>query len=397
MCLWLLIFACGSGDEPWQARVDHLTADALYEATKELTDLGPRQVATPAEEVARRVVEAMFKDAGLHDVASEGFHFDAWTPGVATLDFDGQSFDIEALSPSPAVQITAPLAGQDDDFTDAIAVMSDDTGGRTEHYFSATLGGAAALIRITETRAFDGEPLTEVGHTLEGTSFPSAGVDGLTGDMLESAIGQEAVLTLEPIIHPDHESFNVVGRVPGTGSGTIYVVSHYDSWHPSESAFDNALGVAAQVLLARQLAQGPRPEREVIFIATSGEEQGLQGAFAYADDHADQIGPEDLVITLDVLWSGEGTFYAEATRQELVDQALEAIAAEGLEAVDGGDPGIGSDHFPFVLLGAQAIWCIRGSDRHYHTTQDTLENLDMDEGIAAVRSQWALLSDLAGI
>jgi len=397
MSLWLLLIACGPDESPKEAPVDHLTAEALEEATRALTDLGPRMVATPAEERARAVVEELFIDAGLSDVHSEGFTFDAWNPGVATLEVGGQSFAIEALSPSPSVQVTAPLAGQEDDFTDAIVVMSDDTGGRTEHYFSATLGGAAALIRITEVLDFDGSPLVEVGHTLDGSTFPSAAVDALTGDILEASFGEEATLTIDPVIAVDHQSYNVVGKVPGDGSGTVYLVAHYDSWHPSESAFDNAIGVAAQVLLARQLVQAGKPDRDVVFIATSGEEQGLQGAFAYAEAHAAEIGPEDLVLTLDVLWSGEGTFYAEGTRQDLVDDAIAAVEAEGLEVVDGGDPGIGSDHFPLVLYGAQAIWCIRAPDRHYHTTEDTIEHLDMDEGAAATRAQWTLLADAVGL
>ena len=353
-------------------------------------------MATPAEALAREVVEAAFLDAGLRDVRAEPFRFDAWQPGRATLEVAGERYAIEALSPSPEVALTAPLRTEEQDFSGGIVLMSSDTGGRAEHYFAATLGEAEALVRITEVLDYDGEPLVEVGHTLQGTTFPSAGVDAPTGRLLEARAGEEATLTISPIVVADHESFNVVGRWPGTGEGTVYVVAHYDSWHNSESAFDNALGVAAQIVLARQLVRSAPPSRDVVFLATSGEEQGLQGAFSYVASHADEIGPEDVVLTLDVIWSGEGTFRAQATRQDLVDRAMAAAEKSGVDAVDGGDPGIGSDHLPFVLQGADAIWCLRQPDRHYHTTEDTLENLDMNEAAAAVLSQWTLLAELAG-
>jgi len=394
MSLWLLIFACVPSQNPQGSA--SLAAE-LEAVTRSLTDLGPRQVATAQEAQARQVVQDWFADAGLQDVHAEPFQFDAWNPGVATLDVGDQSFDIEALSPSPEVVLTAPLATQDEDFAGAIVLMSSDTGGRADHYFAATLGGAAALVRITEALDHDGRPLVEVGHTLEGTGFPSVGVDAPTGRILEERVGTEATLTIAPVIHRDHVSLNVIGTMAGTEEGTVYVVAHYDSWHPSESAFDNALGVGAQIVLARQLARSGIPRREVVFIATSGEEQGLRGAFAFVDEHLGEIGPEDVVLTLDVLWSGEGSFQAHATRQDLVDLAIESADAAGIVALDGGDPGIGSDHLPFVLQGAEAIWCLRQPDRHYHTTEDTLENLDMTEAAAAVQSQWTLLADLAGI
>src|SRR4051812_49032378 len=63
---------------------DHPTADELRTATKALTDLGPRLVATPAEEQARSVVESQLRDAGA-DVSSEPFVWDAWQPGQAAV------------------------------------------------------------------------------------------------------------------------------------------------------------------------------------------------------------------------------------------------------------------------------------------------------------------------
>lgn len=393
----LLLMACvaappdGLGPQP-----DPLTADGLLVSTRALTDLGARQVATPAEAEAHEVVVELLEGAGLA-VGSEPFAFEAWLPGTASVTVGGVELPAQALSPSPPTDTTAPLVDGTGGVRDGVALMSSDDASRAEQYLRAVSGGAVAMIRVTEDVDFDGSPLVEVGHTVEGTTFASVAVDRPTGDDLREALGQDVRVHIAPVPVPAHTSFNVVGRVPGRVGGAVYVVAHYDSWHPSESAFDNALGVGALVQLAHKVASGPQPDRDVVFLATSGEEQGLQGAIAWVADHADEVGPGDLVLTLDVLWSGEGRFLCMATDPELVDAAVAASAEEGLDAVAGGDPGLGSDHFPFVVQGADALWCGRWPDRHYHTVGDTLDQLDLDEASAAMRAQWRVLADAAGL
>ena len=47
-------------------------------------------------------------------------------------------------------------------------------------------------------------------------------------------------------------------------------------------AIDNATGVAAVLELARVFAAGQRPERTLLFMALTAEENGLQGASYFA-------------------------------------------------------------------------------------------------------------------
>jgi Iap family predicted aminopeptidase len=393
--LSISLTACTHPAEPTPDPEDPLTADALAAATAALTDLGPRQVATPAEAEARDVVEDAFREAGLADVAAEPFVFDAWLPGEASVTIGEKTWSVEALSPSPETDLTAELTDDPDDAAGKVLLLSSDDGSRAEEFVRATTSGAVAMIRVTEEVDPDGSPLVEVGHTLSGTSFPSVAVDHATGARLKRKLGQQATIHIAPNWARDHESANVVGRVPGSGAGQVFVVAHYDSWHPSESAFDNALGVGALVQLAKA-ATALDPDPDLVFLATSGEEQGLQGSIAWASAHADEIGPGDLVITLDVLWSAEGEFIVMATDPELLSTAMGAATAEGLTPVDGGDPGIASDHFPFVTRGADAVWCGRWPDRHYHTSRDLYDTLDFDDAARGMRSQWRVLQAAAG-
>lgn len=395
---WVALVAC-TGD-PAQPPVAPapvaLDAARLRDHTRALTELGPRLSATPAEARAEAVVVERLRAAGLTPRVDD-FVWDAWRPGTATLTVGGQSWAVEAHSPSPSTELDAPLVLEGGDLAGAIALFSSDSGSRAEHFLRAAADGAVAFVRISDFLDHDGGPLVEVGHTLEGSTMPGAAVDAVVGDALRAHAGEVATLSIAPDIAFGHTSGNVVARVgPDDPPYRVFVLAHYDSWHPSESAFDNALGVGALLSMAERLAAGPEPVAQVVFVATSGEEQGLQGGFAWAEQHADEISPGDVAITLDVLWSGEGRFTCMATTDDLRARAMAHAEVEGLDPRDGGQPGVASDHFPFVLEGADAVWCGRWPDRHYHTVADTLDALDLREAAAATRSQWALLAEVAG-
>ena len=66
----------------------------------------------------------------------------------------------------------------------------------------------------------------------------------------------------------------------------VVIGAHYDSYSrlsPEPGADDNATGVAAVLETARILAPGEY-ERTIVYIAFSGEEQGLVGSEAWASD-----------------------------------------------------------------------------------------------------------------
>ena len=88
-------------------------------------------------------------------------------------------------------------------------------------------------------------------------------------------------------------AYNVVGRVPGRFSDgrAVVVMAHYDHLGICEpegahdricnGAVDNASGVAALIAVAERIGR-MRLDRDVWFVATSGEEWGLLGAKAFA-------------------------------------------------------------------------------------------------------------------
>ncbi|HMD11932.1 MAG TPA: M20/M25/M40 family metallo-hydrolase [Marmoricola sp.] len=88
--------------------------------------------------------------------------------------------------------------------------------------------------------------------------------------------------------HPNPTMFNVVGEIPGTDKAGELVMlgAHFDSWHASTGATDNAAGSAAMMEAMRILKQsGVRLRRTVRIGLWSGEEQGLNGSNEYVAMH----------------------------------------------------------------------------------------------------------------
>jgi len=91
----------------------------------------------------------------------------------------------------------------------------------------------------------------------------------------------------------EYTSYNVIGRLRGsgrTGESVLYL-GHWDHLgicppvgadRICNGAVDNASGIAMMIEIAATLARGPRPRRDILFMATTAEESGLLGAEHFA-------------------------------------------------------------------------------------------------------------------
>ena len=92
-----------------------------------------------------------------------------------------------------------------------------------------------------------------------------------------------------------YDGINVVALLPGTArtGETVMFTAHHDHFgicapdsaedRICNGAVDNASGTAALIEAARALADGPQPERDIMFMTTTAEESGLLGAYAFVD------------------------------------------------------------------------------------------------------------------
>src|SRR5690349_8664542 len=97
------------------------------------------------------------------------------------------------------------------------------------------------------------------------------------------------------------ESANVVGEIRGRENPdqVLVVGAHLDSWDLSEGTTDNGTGSASVLASAEAIVRsGMKPRRTIRFVLFTGEEQGLDGSFAYMKQHQSEMGNHlgDLVL-----------------------------------------------------------------------------------------------------
>jgi len=134
----------------------------------------------------------------------------------------------------------------------------------------------------------------------------------------------------------DGTSQNVIGTIRGSTlpDEWLLVAAHYDRWW--QSAVDNCSGVAAMLELARALKTLP-PHRSVMFLASSGEEAGVEatefdwlaGSHAFVTAHPEIERRLVYALNIDTAgWTAErGQLF---TTPELVSFQQRALADLGL-------------------------------------------------------------------
>ncbi len=190
------------------------------------------------------------------------------------------------------------------------------------------------------------------------------------------------------------QAANLVGEIPGTdlADEIVMIGAHFDSWHASPNASDNASGCAVALEAARILkAVGARPRRTVRVALWSGEEQGIYGSTAYVRKHfGDPRDPKNpptpAYDKLSAYFNqdyGAGQFrgiYLQGNERarRVLAAWLEPFRDFGLTAVS--IQGVGStDHVPFDAAGLPGFQFIQ--DRIAGTAGHT--NLDFFDTLVA--------------
>jgi hypothetical protein len=200
---------------------------------------------------------------------------------------------------------------------------------------------------------------------------------------------------------------NVVAMVQGSDLAGEYiaVTSHYDHLGRDETGIYNGadddgsgtvtlLGLAGALQEAVRQGQGPR--RSVLFIAFSGEENGLLGSRYYTDNPL--IPLEQTVTNLNIDMVGRvdtqhvnDPFYVYTIGSDFLSSELHAMSEEAA-AEHGGmridysynstdDPNryyYRSDHYNFAKNNIPVVFYFNGSHEDYHQTTDTVDKIRFD-------------------
>jgi len=179
----------------------------------------------------------------------------------------------------------------------------------------------------------------------------------------------------------DAASHNVVGIVPGTRHPreTILYTAHWDHLgigRPDakgdriyNGAVDNASGVSMLIELARAFVKAPRPDRSVVFIATTGEEKGFLGTEYYVANPLYPLETTAADLNMDgmnVYGRTRNISAAGESPLTLVDDMIRVGAKHGMAYSPEAHPEYGSyfrnDHFPFAKVGVPALTFGGGTD-----------------------------------
>ena len=213
---------------------------------------------------------------------------------------------------------------------------------------------------------------------------------------------------------------NVVGKLPGSDpdlAGTsVILTAHLDHTGVGQprdgdpiynGAYDNAMGSAILLELARAFAMAPeRPRRSLLFVFLTAEEEGLLGSDYFAHHPPPAAGRMVANVNLDMplFLTASTDVAAFGSENSTLDAVVrDAVARAGLTL--GPDPlpqenlFVRSDQYSFVKQGVPSVYLIPGFtavdpdvkggelvgtflQRHYHQPSDDLSR-PMDLGAAA--------------
>lgn len=248
-----------------------------------------------AEQAAKYILQA-FRDAGLEEVATQDFLTPVPEVVSASIEVQGQSLDIHPWGPNmvylpmtPAEGISGRLiyVGNGDfaQFNDkavegSIVLMDMASFG---NWMNASMLGARALIFLGSDDSVRGQfNDKEIPTPL---AFPRFWVDAQNGAVLKRlAVEQSASATVRSTTRWQHKLVrNCYGLLPGKSPELRKQLVVLDAFYDASSHLlgiapgaDESISISMLLLLARELAKDP-PDRSVLFVAATGNGQGLAG------------------------------------------------------------------------------------------------------------------------
>lgn len=196
------------------------------------------------------------------------------------------------------------------------------------------------------------------------------------------------------------ESANVVGEIRGRENPeqVLVVGGHLDSWDLSEGTTDNGMGSSCTLGAADTIMRsGMKPRRTIRFVLFTGEEQGLDGSFAYVKQHQAEMANHLGSLILD---NGQGPVRAFQLggRDDLVDifKPFAAALADIREVKVDDKVEEGTDTLPFSVAGLPGINMDQESPEYkytHHSAADALEAvtpdvLAQDATLMALAAYW---------
>jgi carboxypeptidase Q len=392
-----------------------MDSHAFQYLTELSDDIGSRVTGSPAERKAEEWGVAKMKAMGLENVHTEKYQlWRGWTRGTAQgelLEPIRRPLHVDAMgwtgsTPAGGAEgevVTANLFDIDEEVKNAtrlsgkiVLVVMQGAPKKSGDLLFAIFGdflkaagkaGAVAVIGGQAGSKASGMNLTHTGILGFDDDFavPVVSMTAEDQGQLERYVASGKKVRVRFNVQNTFsngpvESANVVGEIRGRENPeqVLVVGAHLDSWDLSEGTTDNGTGSASVLGSAEAiLRSGMRPRRTIRFVLFTGEEQGLDGSFAYMKQHHAEIANHLGNLVLD---SGQGPVkeFMLGGRDDLVAsfrpfaQSLASIRTIAVnDKVENG-----TDTLPFSMAGLPGINMDQDSPEYkftHHSSADALE------------------------
>lgn len=193
-------------------------------------------------------------------------------------------------------------------------------------------------------------------------------------------------LALDVVDEGAHPSYNVVGELKGSSKADEIVIvgAHLDSWGLGTGANDNGCNVNLVIDIARQMQKlNIQTERTIRFVLFNGEEQGMFGSWAYAEQHAAELDKIKMVCVIDI-GSGDIDGFFTNGREELtpyLDQYLSHLSHLEIEFEHTNGTIVGTDNYDFFAQGVPNVvgkHDVYNYCADYHSESDTFDKVNQE-------------------
>jgi Zn-dependent M28 family amino/carboxypeptidase len=260
---------------------------------------------------------------------------------------------------------------------------------------AAQSAGVGALLIISSEEDLKNDSLARLHYDNAGLAgIPVAVISKQAAEKLANA--KDVKLTTD-VVRVEVAAHNVVGVIEGSDpvlkNENIVIGAHYDhlgrggegslAERPGEihhGADDNASGTAGVLELARIFsAQRSKLKRTLVFIAFSGEEEGLLGSNYYVNHPLVPLDKTVAMINMDMIGrmkdgklsiGGVGT--AKEWRQLIGTGETFALTLNE----DGYGP---SDHSSFYMKQVPVLFFFTGNHSDYHKPSDTFDKINYND------------------
>ena len=186
--------------------------------------------------------------------------------------------------------------------------------------------------------------------------------------------------------------FNTLAEIKGREVPGEYVMlsAHFDSWDGASGATDNGTGTTVMLEAMRILKTVyPNPRRTILVGHWSGEEQGLIGSRAFAEDHPDVVSGLQALFNQDngtgrvVNFGAAGLVNTGQYLGKWLSRIPNEITRHINLQLPGSPAGGGSDNASFICHGAPGLglgslgW--EYGTYTWHTNRDTYDKVVADE------------------